>query len=442
VNWETKYIPEYWDGKKLAYPNVPAESPKFAKTEIVGNLIFVSGCTGQDTITGGPTPTTFEGQMKLALRKLQMAMEASGSSLNNVVKTMMLLKRAEDYPTMRKLETEYYQTKAPYLIENPPASTFINVASLAKPEFLVEIDAIGVRDPNMPGWEVKYIPEYWDGKKLAYPNVPAESPKFAKTEIVGNLIFVSGCTGQDTITGGPTPPTFEGQMQLALRKLQMAMEASDSSLENVVKTLMIIRNIEDYQTMRRMETECYQANAPFLVSKPPASTILVAAGLAKPEFLVEIDAIGVGRKDRPGWEATWYAEYLDGKPLVHPNVPLGAGKYARSEVVGNLVIISGATGKPIDGSPVATTIEGQMDVAMTKLQTAMEEVGSSLDKMVKTFIQLKRLEDYPAMRKCELEYYQKHAPYLVENPPASTFMQPVTLGKADYLVEIEAYGVL
>ena len=48
--------------------------------------------------------------------------------------------------------------------------------------------------------EVKYYPEYWEGKKLAYPHVPKEHPKFARSIVVGNLIFVSGCTGQDTLT--------------------------------------------------------------------------------------------------------------------------------------------------------------------------------------------------------------------------------------------------
>jgi len=64
--------------------------------------------------------------------------------MNNVVRTLMLLKNLEDYPRMRKTELEYYQKHAPFLVYNPPASTFMQVASLAKPEFLVEIDVIGV----------------------------------------------------------------------------------------------------------------------------------------------------------------------------------------------------------------------------------------------------------------------------------------------------------
>jgi hypothetical protein len=43
--------------------------------------------------------------------------------------------------------------------------------------------------------EVKFYPAYWGGKKLSYPNVSAESPKFANSVVAGNLILVSGCQG-------------------------------------------------------------------------------------------------------------------------------------------------------------------------------------------------------------------------------------------------------
>jgi len=143
VDWEVKYYPEYWAGKKLAYPHVAPESPKFARSVAVGNLIFVSGCQGQNDETLKTETNVFEEQMVIALDKVRAAMEEAGSSMNNIVKTLMLLKNLEDYPRMRKTELEYYQKHAPYLVENPPASTFLQV-NLAKPEFLVEIDIIGV----------------------------------------------------------------------------------------------------------------------------------------------------------------------------------------------------------------------------------------------------------------------------------------------------------
>lgn len=143
MNEKVIYYPEYWAGKKLAYPHVPAESPKFARSIVAGNLIFVSGCQGQNDDTMKVETNVFEEQMIVALNKVKHAMEEAGSSMNNIIKTIMLLKRLEDYPRMRKTELEYYQKHAPLLVEYPPASTFMQVG-LAKPEFLVEIDVIGV----------------------------------------------------------------------------------------------------------------------------------------------------------------------------------------------------------------------------------------------------------------------------------------------------------
>ncbi len=141
---EVKYYPEYWVGTELSYPNVAPESPKFARSIVVDNLIFVSGATGQDTVRGTPTSPIFEEQMISALTKIKVAMEEAGSSMDNVIKTLILCKNLEDYPRMRRTELEFYEKHAPYLVSHPPVSTFLQVVSLAKPEFLVEIEATGV----------------------------------------------------------------------------------------------------------------------------------------------------------------------------------------------------------------------------------------------------------------------------------------------------------
>jgi len=137
------FYPAYWGGEKLSYPNVPAESPKFATSVVAGNLIFISGCQGQNDETVQLETNVFEEQMIIALDKVRGAMEEAGSSMDNVIKTMMLLKDVRYYPRMRKTELEYYQKYAPKLVEDPPASTFMEV-NLAQPGFLVEIDVVGV----------------------------------------------------------------------------------------------------------------------------------------------------------------------------------------------------------------------------------------------------------------------------------------------------------
>jgi 2-iminobutanoate/2-iminopropanoate deaminase len=138
-----RFYPAYRGGKKLAYPNFPPESGKYSASVVAGNLIFVSGCQGQNEETARVETDVLEEQMVIALDKVRKCMEEAGSSMNNVIKTLILLKRLEDYPKMRKTEFEYYQKYAPMLVEDPPASTFM-VAGLGKPEYLVEIEVVGV----------------------------------------------------------------------------------------------------------------------------------------------------------------------------------------------------------------------------------------------------------------------------------------------------------
>ncbi len=140
---KVKFHPAYRSGKKLAYPNFPPEAGKYAAAVVAGNLIFISGCQGQNEETARVETDVFEEQMLIALEKVRKCMEEAGSSMDNVIKTLILLKRLDDYPKMRKTELEYYQKYAPMLVEDPPASTFM-VVGLGKPEYLVEIDVVGV----------------------------------------------------------------------------------------------------------------------------------------------------------------------------------------------------------------------------------------------------------------------------------------------------------
>ena len=141
---KVKYYPFYIGGVKQVYPNVHPGTPKYASAVVVGNLVFLSGMTAQDTKTGACLTDTISDQMVVCLDKVKAALEEAGSSMGNIVKTLILLKDVKDYQMMRKTELEYYQKHAPRLVEEPPASTFMQPAALARPEFLIEIDVIAV----------------------------------------------------------------------------------------------------------------------------------------------------------------------------------------------------------------------------------------------------------------------------------------------------------
>jgi 2-iminobutanoate/2-iminopropanoate deaminase len=118
-------------------------------------------------------------------------------------------------------------------------------------------------------------------------------------------------------------------------------------------------------------------------------------------------------------------------------------RFARSVVVGDIVFLSGMSGRTMETGEVSSKdVKDQMIVALDKVRGALEEAGTSMDNMVKTVIYLKHVEDYQVMRDTELEYYKKYAPGLVNEPPASTFIQPLSLSKPSMLIEIDVVAIM
>jgi 2-iminobutanoate/2-iminopropanoate deaminase len=129
--------------KKKTYPLYYAgQKQKFARSVVVGDLVFCSGMSGRTMETGDVSSDDVKEQMLVALDKVRAALEEAGSSMDHIVKTVIYLKDVKDYDLMRATEYEYYQKYAPGLVEEPPASTFMQPASLARPSMLVEIDVV------------------------------------------------------------------------------------------------------------------------------------------------------------------------------------------------------------------------------------------------------------------------------------------------------------
>lgn len=147
------------------------------------------------------------------------------------------------------------------------------------------------------GSKVKYYPFYIGGVKQVYPNVHPGIPKYASAVVVDNLVFLSGMTAQETDTGACLTDTMADQMWVALEKVRAALEEVGTGMENVIKTLILFKDMKDYQIMRSTELKYYQKYAPRLVEEPPVSTVLQAAALARPEFLVEMEVVAVMSRD-------------------------------------------------------------------------------------------------------------------------------------------------
>jgi len=144
--------------------------------------------------------------------------------------------------------------------------------------------------------EIKKYPCYIKGVEQKWPNVTPGTPIYANCVVVDNLIFVSGMTAQSFEDGACLTNTAQDQTRVCYTKLKQVLEEAGSSLDNLVRTLVLFKDMQDYPVVRATELEFFKEHAPSLVDAPPASTVLQAAALARPEFLVEIEAIAVLKK--------------------------------------------------------------------------------------------------------------------------------------------------
>jgi 2-iminobutanoate/2-iminopropanoate deaminase len=115
--------------------------------------------------------------------------------------------------------------------------------------------------------------------------------------------------------------------------------------------------------------------------------------------------------------------------------PFAGAPYSQAIRIGDLVFVSGQIPLRPGGSQlVGPGIAEQTEQVFANLRAILEAAGSGLDRLVKTTVFLKDLDDFAAMN----EVYKKYAG---ETPPARSTVQVAAI-PAGALVEIEAIAHL
>ena len=127
-----------------------------------------------------------------------------------------------------------------------------------------------------------------------YPNQKLDNDLCQVVKARGTLVFVRGQVGQDV-------DSFEsiGSMS-AYDQADRAMQNVKQLLEEAGSDLSQICRIQVYITDRAYRDDVYQAIGKWLKGVYPVSTGLIVNGLARPEWLMEIEATAVIPDGDPG----------------------------------------------------------------------------------------------------------------------------------------------
>jgi 2-iminobutanoate/2-iminopropanoate deaminase len=114
-------------------------------------------------------------------------------------------------------------------------------------------------------------------------NAPAPGGHYSQAVQAGNDIYVSGSGPFDPKTHGIVSGGIEEQTKQTLKNIAAVLEAAGSSLKDVVKVTVFMKNISDFEAMDSV----YKTYFP---TDPPARTTVQAVLYGK-ERLIVIDAV-------------------------------------------------------------------------------------------------------------------------------------------------------
>lgn len=124
----------------------------------------------------------------------------------------------------------------------------------------------------------------------------------------------------------------------------------------------------------------------------------------------------------------------DKKVVRSDKAPKALGPYSVGIMAGHFVFASGQAGiDPVTNNLVEGGIEAETRQVLTNLRNVLEAAGTSLDKVVKTSVFLRDMNDFSKMNAIYGEFFKI-------DPPARTTVQVAALPKGA-AVEIEVIAL-
>ncbi len=101
-----------------------------------GRTAYVAGQVAFDSTGIVVGVGDFQTQAEQVFANLRRALASVGASFTDVVKTTAFITELKNLPVLRETRARYFDTT------HPPANTLIPVATLARPDLLLEIEAV------------------------------------------------------------------------------------------------------------------------------------------------------------------------------------------------------------------------------------------------------------------------------------------------------------
>ena len=325
-----------------------------------GDYVYVSGQGPRRP--DGSTPPDFPDQVRQSLENVRTVVEAAGLTMDHLVYVQVYLEDMNQYGALDKAFADFFP-------KMPPARGVLGVARLPEPS--VQITAVAVRD--LKGKQPVTLPNF----------KPNNAYSFGM--LTHDRLFVSTMLGSDPANGS-VPANPAAQVDFALDRLKMVVEAAGLTLSNMVfvnpyLTSEIPMRIMNEHYARRFEFGNTPGRATIQVSSLPEGAHIAYTGVA-------VRDLAQRRAIRP--------KNMPPSPTASPCVLAGDTLYCSAK--------SGFIPGPNGGVFAASTAD-QVRQTMRNLLDNLEEAGMKFDQVVSTTIYLDDLSELAAFGKVYRKYF-------------------------------------
>ncbi len=234
-----------------------------------GRLLFTAGMTGRQP-DGSLVPGGMGPQTQRTYERLQAIVERAGGSLSQSIKRMLYVTDLDAYYAEGSAVGRSFFNGA------RSASTALVVRRLADPAMGIEVEVV----VDLPGAASGAF-------QLEKFDVEAHGLDFYQGVIVngGRLIYLAGCVANHPDGSVAGVGDLAQQAEKVYENIGHVLQAAGATPGSAVKETTWVLDLEAW---RAQGTPVRRA---FYGSDYPASTLVEIPGLAKPEFLVEIEVI-------------------------------------------------------------------------------------------------------------------------------------------------------
>jgi reactive intermediate/imine deaminase len=338
----------------------PAPVGPYSPAVKAGGFIYLSGTLAQDGSGAMVGRGDVGAQTRRIVERLRGVLEASGSSLAQVLTVTVYLRNASDFPAMNDAYRAFWPT-------DPPTRTTV-ITDLVLPDALVEMSMVAA---PKGAERVVIQPAGW---------VKSPNP-YSYAIRSGDTLFMSGIVSRNGRDNSVVAGDVPAQTKAVLDNAREILAAAGMTLAHVVSARIYMPDGAGFQQMN----EAYRGYFP---EAPPARATVIA-GLAGSQYRVEIAMIASSSK----------------KEVINAGAP--SPNLSAAVRVGQRIYLSGMLGNSETNTGDAAA---QSRDTLAKIRALLAAAGATPADVVDSLVYLTDLKDFDAMNGAYRPFFEKDFP--------------------------------